>query len=99
MNSTMGLYYHTLEPAGRVKAVIEILSASEEYKNIPMRYVNDTITCNYGCNIFTPLLERLMKNWRRSPSVFQTTTNLRKSQGLFLYSFVSFFISCYFILY
>lgn len=37
MNSSMGLYYHTLEPAARVKAIIEVLSASEEYAKIAMR--------------------------------------------------------------
>lgn len=37
MNSTMGLYYHALDPTARVKAIIEVLSASEEFQRIPMR--------------------------------------------------------------
>lgn len=37
MNSTMGLYYHTVDPTARLKSIVEVLSASEEFKEISLR--------------------------------------------------------------
>eukprot|EP00026_Physarum_polycephalum_P004147 Phypoly_transcript_04164.p1 GENE.Phypoly_transcript_04164~~Phypoly_transcript_04164.p1 ORF type:complete len:645 (+),score=123.60 Phypoly_transcript_04164:77-2011(+) len=37
MNSSMGLYYHTLDPTARLKTLVELVAASEEFSKIPMR--------------------------------------------------------------
>jgi len=43
MNSTMGLYYHTMEPISRLKSLIEVLSASEEFQRVPARDIDEKL--------------------------------------------------------